>query len=229
MATANMNETLRGYLARAETINVDTLLVKKHYPFRVVQRHAHKTADGLVVDVYIITLADLDPRWMKRDPPMFECYHFTGTNECLIKVASFDYTYLFDQNAEEKGLTAANLNDTGDVDAINIARNQVLANSERHVRFYRLIFPEILNNEIFSPNSIDGKVKTKVYPMKGTWTSTFKQSDGTLKTVVQESLRFNIQWKIAVHEQECRNASAFTAKNDLMDKAESYFGSMSLS
>lgn len=226
--SGSINDTLRGYLARAETVNVNTDLIEKNKPFRIVLRGNYKNAEGLVVNVYLITLPDLDPRWMARSPPAFELFLLPGTCECVAKIPAFDYAFLHDPQAEEDGKTSAGLADQGDVDAINISRNQVLANPERHWDYYRIVFPEILDNSVFSPTAVDGKVIPKVHTVTGKWTSTFAKADGSDVTKNFQSMRAQIQWKIAVHEDQKRHTAAYKANaNELLDG--SVFGSMSIS
>jgi len=223
------NDTLRSYLAKAVPITVDTKMIEKNFPFRIVKRGDFKNAHGIMVNVYIITLADLDPRWIARSTPPFELFHLTGTNECIAKIAAFDYAYLFDQASEEQGKATVNITDSGDIDAINITRNQILSNPERQSLYFRLIFPEILSNDIFSPSAIDGKVKPKLHPVIGKWTTTFKKPDGSSVTKSVESVRTQIQWKVAEHEDVQRNATAFKPNaNELLDDATSFLGSMSI-
>jgi len=228
---ASGSEKLTLYLSKAdEEIEVShPICVEKHKPFRIIQRESYKNAEGVVANVYIITLADLDPRWLTISPPPFELFHIVGTNECVAKIAAFDYPYLHDVASEEKAKQKSF--DQGDWDAINIARNQVLANPERQYKYYKIRFVEILDNNVFSPNAVEGKVKPKTNRVIGKWTETKK--DPNTGQMVQEqctSNRMYIEWKIAVHEHQKRHTSAFKQNtNDLMDAAAEEFGSMSLS
>jgi len=62
----------------------------------------------------------------------------------------------------------------------------------------------------------------------GKWTSTFAQADGSDVTKNFQSLRAQIQWKVAVHEDQKRHTAAYKANaNELLDG--SVFGSMSIS
>ena len=222
---STISETVRSYLARAEPINVDTTVVEKNRPFRIVKRANFKNKDGVYMDVYIITLPDLDPRWTALSPPPFQLFSVPGTRECVAKIPMFDYSYLHDPEAEKM-----NKLDSVEKDAVNITRNQVLANPDRFSAYYRLIFPEFLNNEIFSASMADGKVKPNIDVVEGSWSSTKIDDDGNSVVRQFTNTRIQIDWKIAVHEDQKRHSSALKQKtNELMDGAEEMLGSMSIS
>ena len=220
----NVSEKLRGYLEKADTlITVDTRMIEKSKPFRIVKRESWKNKDGVVVNLYIITLPDIDPRWMAKSPDAFELFFIPGTTECVAKIPTFDYSFLHDPEAEEAPKIKKKV-DQGDMDAINITRNQVLAETNRHWQYYRLNFPEFLDNSVFSPDSKDGEVKPKMHSVVGKWKST---KNG--QTTVHSTIRMHVEWKIAVHENQKRHTSAYKPKkSDLMQEAEEEFGSMSL-
>jgi len=214
-----MNDQLRIWCEKATPIQVNTQYIEKNKPFRIVKRSDYKTKEGVVVGVYIITLPDLDPRWMSKDPPPFQLFHLVGTSDVISKVPGFDFAFLFDQEAEEEGKKASGLNDQGDLDAINIVRNQVLANTDRQSEFIRLRFPEILNNDVFSGSASEGKILPKLHLVE----RTMKGKDGK----DYASVRINLEWKIAVHEDQKRQTSIKKAGNELADQAAKLLGGIS--
>ena len=225
------NDTLRSYLAKAKVVNVDVALVEKNYPFKVFHRLNYKTKSGVLVHTYIIEMADVDTRWLMESSPAFELF-FLGESEVLAKIPAFDYAFLHDALSEVNGKHVVKLVDQGDEDAINVVRNAIRSNPDRHFQFIRLVFPEVLDNKVFSPDTDNGKLKPRSYPVVGEWKANAIVQDElgnqTLAEVDKESNRVNIQWKIAVAEDQKRATIASTkAKNELQEQLEQ-FGGMSI-
>ena len=224
---AHLDESVLERVGQAQVVQVKTWAVEKNGPFKIVLRANQKLPNGDLVNVYIITLADKDPRWFTEAVPAFELF-FLGDTDVLAKVPSCDFAYLHDQESEEEGMREADINDQGDVDAINVSRNGVVNNTSRHYNYYRLVFPEALDNEVLSPDATDGKIVPKIYPVIGEWNARVTLEDGTQEMQSFASYRTNIQWKIAVSGDKRATVVSRKKGNEFTDQSAGLFGSMSM-
>ena len=187
--------------------------------------------DDLLYNGYIISLQDLDIRWMYGDEPKFAAWDLGG-NEVVLKYPSTSYTWLCDSTVEMSGRATASLDNPRYIQAQDVALHQVAADTTRCFKHVLFQFPmdedepEPLSNGILCPDAKDGKIKANVLPLVSKFKIKLKKSD-----IEATSARVDIEWYIAIIPKEDRpiKAKKKEKKNDLEDQVTDVFSKISLS
>jgi len=167
-------------------------------PFFITYFPNHVDEDtGTLHNAFHIELQDQDMQWMLtgESESFFAAFHI-GENRVMFKAPSGSFSLLKDSATEDAGKKAAGYDEPRSIEAYNVERNAIVNDPDRQFKYYLLSFPctEDLNNEIFSPNSENGKLRVDVHPTVKNFTL-----PGDTPTSAS-SYRCSIVWDIAIEE-----------------------------
>jgi len=169
-------------------------------PFFITYFPNHVQEDnGMLHNAFHIELQDQDMQWMLtgETEPYFAAYYIGG-NQVMIKKPSGSYNLLKDSAADDAGKAAAGYTEPRCIEAYNVERNAIVNDPERQFKYYLLSFPckEDLDNDIFSPNSENGKIVVDVHPV----IKEIVLDLGDENPTCGNSFRCCIVWDIAITE-----------------------------
>jgi len=167
-------------------------------PFFITYFSNHVDDDtGTLFNVFHIEMQDQDMQWMLTGEleSFFAVFHI-GENRVMFKVPSGSFSLLKDSPTEDAGKKAAGYNELRSIEAYNVECNAIVNDPDCQFKYYLLSFPctEDLNNEIFSPNSENGKLRMDVHPI----VKTFMLPGDTPTSAL--SYCCSIVWDIAIKE-----------------------------
>ena len=197
--------------------------------------YIYKWTDKIVnnktlVNAYHIEIKDQDLRYFlgEQEDTMYEAWH-VGGNQVLVKQPGGPYSFMKAATEEETAKKDANYDEKRSMERDAVVRNNYIGDHNKKFKYTLLEFKEEsgalgLNNDVFSPQSENGKIIGIPAPSKATFT--IKTGAGP-KTV--SSLRCAIIWDIAIVEKKPRYKSAAQPKKNELDAlVSSAFNSMEL-
>ena len=221
-----MNATLQGYLAAAVLVQANTGQPENNMKVKIYRMTDHELPNGRLADGWIVEAQDYDPRWMTGENPALEFFH-VGANETLLKLPSGSYTSIHEPGVEVAGLQLAGVTDDRVTQPMAVHRNAVIATPNRQYEIYRILFPDNIDNAVFSPGTENGKVEPKVVPVVSTYDVTAIDEHGVETQREVSSTRVNVLWKIAQDQLPVRAVTAAAAPgNELAGQMSSLFGRM---
>ena len=222
-----MNATLQGYLAVAVLVQANTGQPENNMKVKIYRMTDHQLPNGLLTNGWIVEAQDYDPRWMTGQNPALEFFHL-GANETLLKLPSGSYTSIHEPAAEVAGLQLAGVTDDRVTQPMAVHRNAVIATPNRQYEIYRILFPDNIDNAVFSPNANNGKVAPKVVPVVSTYQVTAIDENGVATEREVSSTRVNVLWKIAQKDELPGRAVTAPAPpgNELAGQMANMFGRM---
>ena len=133
--------------------------------------------------------------------------------------------------AEARGYLFAGITDNRFLQPVQITRVEILESQLRQYHFFRLIFPHNLTNDTFSPAARNGKVIPNVVPVLSMWEEEAPNPNGRggTITVPVQSVRSDVEWKIAIDEKKKKSTVAPKPEtNEMNDLMLSFYASMSI-
>jgi len=167
-------------------------------PFFITYFPNHVKEDsGTLHNAYHIELQDQDMQWMLtgESESFFAAWHI-GANQVMAKVPSGSFCLLKDAATDDAGKKAAGYVEPRSIEAYNVERNAIVNDPDRQFKYYLLSFPseEDLDNDIFSPQTENGKLVVDVHP-------TIKSFHLPMQDDPVSSYRCTVVWDIAIVEQ----------------------------
>lgn len=183
--------------------------------------------NGLLTNGFYIELPDLDIQWCMGETEHIAAYQ-VSPSQVMVKGPSCYWALLNNGKALEEAKKKAGFTHPRIIEAVTVARNDIVQNPDRHYKYWLLNFPvdvELgLNNDVFSPNAENGKLVADVHFVE---TKVEVNTNEGKKTLT--SVRANIVWNIAITERINRYVKeAEPRSNPLDNKVTSLLSSMSL-
>ena len=173
----------------------------KNWPFKVFFSDTYKDPKGKRLDVFTIELQDVDVQWFGLEAEAFQAWH-TAPTEVLVKMPTGSFTFLRDVPTETRGKKDAGSWEERIEDGVNEARNNMI--KLKPFEYFRLLFTQELNNGVFTPGAVAGKLEPDVVPIYKK--IALKLKDGTV-VEGEDAFFANIDWKIAAVEPTDRDAN----------------------
>jgi len=207
-----MNDTQRNHLNAASIVNVDPDHPEKNGDMMIYSLTNHQGTDNVLRNGYIMEFQSVDHRWITLEAETYEAW-VVAPNEVLVKRPSTSFTYIHAPGDEKIGKEKSDFKGSVIDQATDVPRNAILNDETRQYKYTWYIFPHDLDNNAFSPDSENGKIKAKVVPLMTTFTH--NNTDITVCNSI------NIEFMIAKFEEKKRVVTSSTKTNTLADQLQS--------
>ena len=219
-STLPMTSYHRTLLNGAGLINTNTNCPEKNGTVMVY--HFENLLESTVLrNGYILEIQYVDRRWMEElETEAIEAWQ-VAPNEVLVKQPSTSFSFLHATDEETKGKALANFDNAVIEQATSVPRNAIIADESRQFVYTRFVFPEDLDNSVFSPNADKGKITPKLVPLVTELTYSGPDTNGDHVEVEYEAvLNVNVNFTICKLEKDKRLVETKKKVNALREQLE---------